>query len=84
MRLPDFAGTTPFSWTLAMAGAFVLCTSVLLGFVYWQAAGHMTSTINGLLTDALGARSCEVRFTSMNGHRQADPAGPKSANRRHC
>src|ERR1700730_18348647 len=28
----------------------------------------------------LGARSCEVRFTSMNGHRQADPAGPKSAN----
>jgi hypothetical protein len=31
----------------------VLCTSVLLGFVYWQAAAYMTSTINGLLTDAL-------------------------------
>jgi hypothetical protein len=27
----------------------------------------------------LGARSCEVRFTSMNGHRQAEPACLKSA-----
>jgi hypothetical protein len=27
----------------------------------------------------LGARSCEVRFTSMSGHRQAEPACPKSA-----
>ena len=36
-----------------MAGAFVSCTLVLLGFVYWQAAAYMTSTINGLLTDAL-------------------------------
>jgi hypothetical protein len=26
----------------------------------------------------LGARSGEVRFTSMNGHRQADPARPKT------
>ena len=30
----------------------------------------------------LSARSCEVRFTSMNGHRQADPACPKSAKSR--
>jgi hypothetical protein len=27
----------------------------------------------------LGARSCEVSLTSMNGHRQADPPCPKSA-----
>jgi hypothetical protein len=33
----------------------VLCTSVLLGFVYWRAAAYMTSTINGSLTDGLRA-----------------------------
>ena len=53
MRVPDFAGTTTFRWTLAIADAFVLCTLVLFGFVYWQTAAYMTSTIDGLLTDAL-------------------------------
>jgi hypothetical protein len=33
VRLPDSTGTTTFGWTLAIAGAFVLCTFVLFGFV---------------------------------------------------
>jgi hypothetical protein len=53
VRLHDLAGTTTFRLTLAIAGAFVLCTLVLFGFVYWQTAAYMTSTMNGLFTDAL-------------------------------
>ena len=53
MRLPDFAGTSAFRWTFAIASAFVLCILALFGFFYWQTAAEMTSTINGLLTDAL-------------------------------
>ncbi len=49
MRLPDFARTTTFRWTLAVAGTFVLGTLVLFGFVYWQTAAYMTSTIDRLL-----------------------------------
>jgi hypothetical protein len=30
-----------------------MCTPVLFDFVYWQTAAYLTSTINGLLTDAL-------------------------------
>jgi hypothetical protein len=33
----------------------VLCTSVLLGFVYCRAAAYMTPTINGSPTDGLRA-----------------------------
>ena len=40
---------------------------------------HLLADVSyGSFSD-LGARSCEVRFTSMNGHRQADPACPLSA-----
>jgi len=49
VRLPDFARTTTFRWTLAVAGTFVLGTLVLFGFVYWQTAAYMTSTIDRLL-----------------------------------
>src|SRR5450432_3061662 len=50
VRLPDFARTTTFRWTLAVAGTFVLGPSVLFGFVYWQTAAYMTSSIDRLLT----------------------------------
>ena len=53
MRLPDFVRTTTFRWTLAIAGAFVLGTLVLFGFVYWQTAAYMTSTFDDLITGEL-------------------------------
>src|ERR1700722_15212139 len=49
VRLPDFARTTTFRWALGVAGAFVLCTFLLFGFVYWQTAAYMTSSIDNLL-----------------------------------
>jgi signal transduction histidine kinase len=49
VRLPDFARTTTFRWTLAVAGAFMLGALALFGFVYWQTAAYMTSSIDSLL-----------------------------------
>jgi signal transduction histidine kinase len=51
--LPDFARTTTFRSTLAIAGAFVLCTVVLFGFVYWQTAAYITSSFDALITGEL-------------------------------
>jgi signal transduction histidine kinase len=53
VRLPDFARTTTFRSTLVIAGAFVLCTVVLFGFVYWQTAAYMTSSFDALITGEL-------------------------------
>jgi signal transduction histidine kinase len=49
VRLSDFARTTTFRWTLAVAGAFVLCTIVLFGFVYWRTTAYFTSSYDNLL-----------------------------------
>ena len=51
--LPDFVRTTTFRSTLAIAGAFVLCTLLLFGFVYWQTAAYMTSSFDALITGEL-------------------------------
>ena len=51
--LPDFARTTTFRSTLAIAGAFVLGTVVLFGFVYWQTAAYLTSSFDALITGEL-------------------------------
>jgi methyl-accepting chemotaxis protein len=76
VRLPDFVRTTTFRWTLAVAGAFVLCTVVLFGFVYWQTAAYMTSTFDALLTGELqiiAADSPERRLTQIDNRLHNDP-----------
>jgi signal transduction histidine kinase len=50
VRLPEFSRTTTFRWALGVAGAFVLCTLLLFGFVYWQTAAYMTASLDSLLT----------------------------------
>jgi signal transduction histidine kinase len=55
VRLPDFARTTTFRWTLAIAGAFVVGALVLFGFVYWQTAAYMTSSYDRLLTSEVSS-----------------------------
>jgi signal transduction histidine kinase len=55
VRLPDFARTTTFRWTLAVAGAFTLGALVLFGFVYWQTAAYMTSSYDRLLTSEVSS-----------------------------
>src|ERR1700736_708841 len=51
--LPEFARTSTFRWTLAVAAAFVLSTFVLFAFVYWQMARYMTSEHDVLLAEEL-------------------------------
>ena len=76
MRLPDFARTTTFRWTLVVAGAFVLCTLVLFGFVYWQTAAYMTARINGTLTQVvhvIAADTPERRLAAIDDRLRQDP-----------
>jgi signal transduction histidine kinase len=76
VRLPDFVRTTTFRWTLGVSGAFVLCTLLLFGFVYWQTAAYMTSRIDGLLTDELRvivAAAPEQRLEHIDNRLRQDP-----------
>src|ERR1700690_1008013 len=76
VRLPDFVRTTTFRSTLAIAGAFILCTVVLFGFVYWQTAAYMTSTFDDLITGELrifATEPPERRLAHINERLDNDP-----------
>lgn len=76
MRLPDFARTTTFRWTLVIAGAFVLCTIGLFGFVYWRTTAYFTSSFDRLLTGELRlfvADSPEKRLADIADRLRDDP-----------
>jgi signal transduction histidine kinase len=76
VRLPDFVRSTTFRWTLAIAGAFVLCIVVLFGFVYWQTAAYMTSTFDDLITGELriiAVDSPERRLAQIESRLRNDP-----------
>jgi signal transduction histidine kinase len=82
VRLPDFVRTTTFLWTLVVAGAFVLCTLLLFGFVYWQTAAYMTSKIDGENLQALrvfAANPPEWRLTEIDDRLRQDPRRVKMA-----
>src|ERR1700687_5492887 len=82
VRLPDFARTTTFRWTLGVAGAFVLCTLVLFGFVYWQTAVYLTSQYDVLLTEELrvfATNTPEQRLQEIDDRLRKDPRRIKIA-----
>jgi len=60
VRLPDFARTTTFRWTLTVAGAIALYTLVMFGFVYWQTAAHLISDNDALLAEELRVRAANT------------------------
>ena len=51
MRLPEFARTTTFRSTLAIFGAFTVCTLLIFGIVLWQTSAYLTSNIDRLVDD---------------------------------
>src|SRR5580700_10082817 len=76
VRLAEFVRTTTFRWTLAVAGAFVLCTLLLFGFVYLQTAAYMTSTFDDLIIGELriiAADTPERRLEQINERLRNDP-----------
>ena len=82
VRLPDFARTTTFRWTLAVAGTFVLCTLLLFGFVYWRTTVYMMSENDVVLTTELrvfAANTPEQRLAEIDDRLRKDPRRIKIA-----
>src|ERR1700704_6457660 len=82
VRLPDFARSTTFRWTLTVAGAFVLCTLMLFAFVYWQTAVYMESKYDVLLAAELrifAANTPEQRLQEIDDRLSKDPQRIKIA-----
>ena len=82
MRLPEFARTTTFRWTLTVAGAIVLYTLVLFGFVYWQTAAYLISENDALLAEELhvfAANTPEQRLAEIADRLSKDPRRVKIA-----
>jgi signal transduction histidine kinase len=82
VRLPDFARTTTFSWTLIVAGTFFLCTLLLFGFVYWQTAVYMMHKNDVLLADELhvfAQNTAEQRLQEIDDRLRKDPEHIKVA-----
>lgn len=76
VRLPDFARTSTFRWTLATAGAFVACIILLFGFVYWQTSEYVTATLDYLNTaelDVLASESPDRRVATIEARLRNDP-----------
>jgi signal transduction histidine kinase len=48
VRLPEFARTTTFRWTVLVSGAFTLCVLLMFAFVLMQAYAYMTVDVDGL------------------------------------
>jgi signal transduction histidine kinase len=82
VRLPDFARTSTFRWTLAIACAFVLYTSALFGFVYWRTAAYLISENDILLTQELRVLAASVpheRLEQIDDRLNSDPRHVKVA-----
>jgi hypothetical protein len=80
--LPDFARTSTFRWTLAVAGGFVAYTLVLFGFVYWQTAAYMRTENDILLANELrvfAANTPQQRLAEIEDRLQKDPRRLKVA-----
>src|SRR6202790_1594040 len=82
VRLPDFARTTTFRWTLTIAGAIVLYTLVMFGFVYWQTAAYLISENDVLLVNELRVfadNTPEQRLAEIDDRLRKDPRRVKVA-----
>jgi signal transduction histidine kinase len=64
VHLPEFTQTTTFRWTLALSGAFALCTFLMFGFVLAQAYSYTRSdadTLNGTYIALIAAEDPGAR-----------------------
>jgi signal transduction histidine kinase len=76
VRRPDFARTPTFYSALTVASAFLLCTLVLFGFVYWQTTTYIMSTFDDVITGELSIIATETperRLAHINERLDNDP-----------
>jgi len=76
VSLPDFARTTTFRWTLAVAGAFALYIVVLFAAVYWRTEQYLTARSDAVVTlqaQTFAAATPERRSDAIGEFLRQDP-----------
>jgi signal transduction histidine kinase len=76
VHLPEFTRTTTFRWTLAISGAFVLCTFLMFGFVLAQAYSFTRSDADSLNSENIALITAEdpgARVSRLDEYLQNDP-----------
>ncbi|MCK1478226.1 signal transduction histidine kinase [Bradyrhizobium sp. LB8.2] len=81
MRLPEFARTRTFRWTLlrgivVAAGAFAICVGLMIGFIYWPNSTYVIDSVDRLITDradTFSALPSEQRLQALQWHIDQDP-----------
>jgi signal transduction histidine kinase len=82
VRLPEFARSTTFRWTLAVAGVFAVSILVLFAFVYWQTAITITARFDEVISEelrAIAGDAPEQRLASIDNRLRQDPNRVKLA-----
>jgi hypothetical protein len=75
-RLPHFARTSTFRWTLVIVAAFMMCVVVLLGFIDWRTAMYIMSENDVLLADQLqvfASDTAQQRLEEIDDRLRKDP-----------
>jgi signal transduction histidine kinase len=76
VRLPEFARSTTFRWTLGTSAAFSVAILLILGFVYWRTAILLTAStdrlIAGVASDIMSGGPGGV-VTRLEAHLSSDP-----------
>jgi signal transduction histidine kinase len=70
--LPEFARTTTFRWTLAISGAFTLCTLLMFAFVILETREYTTSDTDRLNLDAANAIAAAAQGAEGGVHKVMD------------
>jgi signal transduction histidine kinase len=76
VRLPEFARTTTFRWTLAISGAFTLCVILMFVFVLGEEYSYLSSDVDRLNSEnarLVTAETKENRVRRLNEYLQNDP-----------
>lgn len=76
VRLPEFARTTTFRWTVAISGAFTLCVILMFVFVLGEEYSYLSSDVDRLNSEnarLVTAETKENRVRRLNEYLQNDP-----------
>jgi signal transduction histidine kinase len=76
VRLPEFARTTTFHWTLAASGGFIVCILLMFGFILVEAHSNLTADVDALVSEvanAIESGESQYRVLGLEQYLRADP-----------
>src|SRR5262245_30532957 len=76
VRLPEFARSTTFRWTLGASAAFSVALLLILGFVYWRTTMYLTASTDRLIAgvaDGILAGGPGEVVPRLEAHLASDP-----------